>query len=76
MGRDHDRRAAVRVEPLHQTDEFELMVKNGMTPASAIAAATVNAADLLGLSALELNAGARMRREPPIVRLDELDEAA
>ena len=32
--------------------------------------------DLLGLSALELNAGARMRREPPIVRLDELDEAA
>ena len=32
-------------------DEFELMVKNGMTPASAIAAATVNAADLLGLSA-------------------------
>jgi imidazolonepropionase-like amidohydrolase len=32
-------------------DEFELMVKNGMTPATAIAAATVNAADLLGLSA-------------------------
>lgn len=31
-------------------DEFELMVKNGMTPASAIEAATVNAADLLGLS--------------------------
>ncbi len=32
-------------------DEFELMVKNGMTPATAIAAATVNAADLLGLGA-------------------------
>ncbi|TKD50681.1 metal-dependent hydrolase family protein [Sphingomonas baiyangensis] len=32
-------------------DEFELMVKYGMTPAQAIAAATVNAADLLGLSA-------------------------
>jgi imidazolonepropionase-like amidohydrolase len=31
-------------------DEFELMVANGMTPATAIAAATVNAADLLGLS--------------------------
>ncbi|MGA9580508.1 MAG: amidohydrolase family protein [Allosphingosinicella sp.] len=30
-------------------DEFELMVKHGMTPASAIHAATVNAADLLGL---------------------------
>jgi imidazolonepropionase-like amidohydrolase len=27
------------------------MVKNGMTPATAIAAATVNAADLLGLAA-------------------------
>ncbi len=32
-------------------DEFELMVKNGMTPATAIVAATVNAADLLGLGA-------------------------
>jgi len=31
-------------------DEFELMVKHGMTPSAAIAAATVNAADLLGLS--------------------------
>lgn len=31
-------------------DEFELMVANGMTPATAIAAATVNAADLLGVS--------------------------
>jgi imidazolonepropionase-like amidohydrolase len=31
-------------------DEFELMVKHGMTPASAIQAATVNAADLLGLA--------------------------
>jgi imidazolonepropionase-like amidohydrolase len=30
-------------------DEFELMVKFGMTPATAIQAATVNAADLLGL---------------------------
>ena len=30
-------------------DEFELMVQHGMTPATAIAAATVNAADLLGL---------------------------
>lgn len=29
-------------------DEFELMVKHGMTPSAAIAAATVNAADLLG----------------------------
>ena len=32
-------------------DEFELMVKHGMSPAQALAAATVNAADLLGLSA-------------------------
>jgi imidazolonepropionase-like amidohydrolase len=32
-------------------DEFELMVKYGMPPAEAIKAATVNAADLLGLSA-------------------------
>jgi imidazolonepropionase-like amidohydrolase len=31
-------------------DEFELLVKHGMTPMQAIAAATVNAADLLGLS--------------------------
>ena len=31
-------------------DEFELMVKHGMTPATAIQAATVNAADLLGLA--------------------------
>ncbi len=30
-------------------DEFELMVKHGMTPAAAIHSATVNAADLLGL---------------------------
>src|SRR5687768_6425722 len=32
-------------------DEFELMVRHGMPPAEAIRAATVNAADLLGLSA-------------------------
>ena len=32
-------------------DEFGLMVANGMTPETAIVAATVNAADLLGLSA-------------------------
>lgn len=32
-------------------DEFELMVQFGMTPMEAIRAATVNAADLLGLSA-------------------------
>jgi imidazolonepropionase-like amidohydrolase len=32
-------------------DEFELMVKHGMPPAQAIKAATVNAADLLGLAA-------------------------
>lgn len=31
-------------------DEFELMVKHGMTPATAIQDATVNAADLLGLA--------------------------
>ena len=31
-------------------DEFELMVRHGMTPAAAIEAATVHAADLLGLS--------------------------
>lgn len=31
-------------------DEFELMVKYGMTPMDAIKAATVNAADLLGLA--------------------------
>ncbi len=31
-------------------DEFELMVKYGMSPMDAIVAATVNAADLLGLS--------------------------
>ena len=31
-------------------DEFELMVKYGMTPVQAIKAATVNAADLLGLA--------------------------
>ncbi|HTH07705.1 MAG TPA: amidohydrolase family protein, partial [Ilumatobacteraceae bacterium] len=30
-------------------DEFELMVRHGMTPAAAIQAATVNAASLLGL---------------------------
>ncbi len=30
-------------------DEFELLVKHGMTPATAIQAATVNAAELLGL---------------------------
>ena len=32
-------------------DEFELMVKHGMTPAAAIEAATVNAAGLLGVGA-------------------------
>ena len=32
-------------------DEFELLVKYGMTPVEAIKAATVNAADLLGLAA-------------------------
>lgn len=32
-------------------DEFELLVENGLTPAQAIRTATVNAADLLGLSA-------------------------
>ena len=31
-------------------DEFPLMVQNGMTPMQAIVAATVNAADLLGLA--------------------------
>ena len=31
-------------------DEFELMVKNGMPPFDALKAATVNAADLLGLA--------------------------
>jgi imidazolonepropionase-like amidohydrolase len=31
-------------------DEFELMVKHGMTPATAIQAATVNAATLLGIA--------------------------
>jgi imidazolonepropionase-like amidohydrolase len=33
-------------------DEFELMVKFGMSPAEAIKAATVNAAELLGLSSV------------------------
>ncbi|GAA4000902.1 amidohydrolase family protein [Sphingomonas humi] len=33
-------------------EEFGLMVKNGMAPADAIKAATVNAADLLGVSAV------------------------
>ena len=32
-------------------DEFELMVKNSMSPAAAIEAATVNAAILLGIEA-------------------------
>jgi len=32
-------------------DEFEMMVKYGMPPAEAIKAATINAADLLGVSA-------------------------
>jgi imidazolonepropionase-like amidohydrolase len=32
-------------------DEFELMVKHGMPAAEAIKAATVNAADLLGIAA-------------------------
>jgi imidazolonepropionase-like amidohydrolase len=32
-------------------DEFELMVQHGMTPVQTIVAATVNAADLLGMSA-------------------------
>lgn len=32
-------------------DEFELLVKHGMPPAEAIKAATVNAADLLGVAA-------------------------
>jgi imidazolonepropionase-like amidohydrolase len=32
-------------------DEFELMVKHGMSPAAAIKAATLNAADLLGIAA-------------------------
>jgi imidazolonepropionase-like amidohydrolase len=32
-------------------DEFELLVEYGLTPAQAISAATVNAAELLGLSA-------------------------
>lgn len=31
-------------------DEFELLVKHGMTPATALQAATVNAAELLGLA--------------------------
>ena len=31
-------------------DEFELLVKHGMTPMTAIQAATVNAADLLGIA--------------------------
>lgn len=31
-------------------DEFELLVKHGMTPTTAIQAATVNAADLLGIA--------------------------
>jgi imidazolonepropionase-like amidohydrolase len=35
-------------------EEFALMIRNGMTPANAIKSATVNAADLLGISA---NAG-------------------
>jgi imidazolonepropionase-like amidohydrolase len=44
-------------------DEFELMVRHGMTPATAIVAATVNAADLLGL-------GDRVGRLEPGLRAD------
>ena len=33
-------------------DEFELMVAHGMTPATAIVAATTNAADLLGVKGI------------------------
>lgn len=33
-------------------DEFELMVRHGMTPASAIVAATLNAAELLGVEGI------------------------
>lgn len=36
-------------QPRRNADEFELMVKHGMTPAAAIEAATVNAAALLGV---------------------------
>ena len=44
-------------------DEFLLMVANGMTPMSAIQAATVNAADLLGLASEvgTIEAGTRRR---------------
>jgi imidazolonepropionase-like amidohydrolase len=35
----------------HNADEFLLMVEHGMTPMQALVAATVNAADLLGLAA-------------------------
>ena len=43
--------AGVRSKHGRNADEFELMVKYGMTPAAALQAATVNAADLLGLQA-------------------------
>jgi urease alpha subunit len=47
---DRLRHGRGRLKHGRNADEFELMVKHGMTPSQALEAATVNAADLLGLA--------------------------
>jgi imidazolonepropionase-like amidohydrolase len=55
-------------------DEFELMVKHGMPPAAAIKAATVNAADLLGITALAGSLEPGKRADVIAVRGDPLSD--